>query len=384
MTKSTHKNQSFIFKLIFIILIFAAAGFIASQLFSSGKSARVQRQETLVLKEGLISEFEGMGLYRQALLGEHNSIRFSYPPTMSSDDLMLMLKRIMQHYDLILTAAVKYETQRELYVEMSTREQQAIARFTFMPRIDTDGHEGGVRGRIALIIDDFGYIHNQLTDAFMDLGAALTISVIPGHRFSILLAEEALTAGFEVMIHMPLEPENYNGRDEAQYMLTFGMQQQEIKERIRLAFQGLPMAVGLNNHEGSLAMLDTVLLEVLAEELRNRNKYFVDSYTTPDTRGIEIMERYGVRTLGRKIFIDNEDDPEYITRQLAYLAEKAEKDGSAIGIGHVGSSHLHTIDVLEREIPFLISKGFEFVFVSELMNETEVIPNEGIDNLETR
>ena len=91
-----------------------------------------------------------------------------------------------------------------------------------------------------------------------------------------------------------------------------------------------------------------------------------------------------MRALGRKIFIDNEDDPEYIARQLARLAEKAEQEGSAIGIGHVGASHLHTLDVLKREIPFLISKGFEFVFVSELMNETDVIPVEGIDYLETR
>ncbi len=384
MAKRTQKKQSSFLKLVFIILVVAALGFIASQTFSSGKSSRVRRQEALVFRERLIAEFEDMGLYRQALLGELNSIRFSYPHTMSTDDLMLMLRRIMLRHDLILTAAVDYEAQRELYVEMSTREQQAIARFTFLPRIDNAGIEGGIRGRIALIIDDFGYIHNQLTNAFMELNAALTIAVIPGHRFSVLLAEEALAAGYEVIIHMPFEPEDYNGRDEAEYMLNFGMQPEAIKERMRMAFQGLPMAVGINNHEGSLAMIDTILLEVVAEELRNRNKYFVDSYTAPNTIGIEVMERFGVRSLGRNTFIDNEDDPEYISRQLARLAAKAEKDGMAIGIGHVGSSHLHTIDVLKQEIPFLISRGFEFVFVSELMNEIELNQTEEIGSLESR
>ncbi len=111
------------------------------------------------------------------------------------------------------------------------------------------------------------------------------------------------------------------------------------------------------------------MLQVLARELRERNKYFVDSYTTPNTKAEDIMQAYGVPTMGRQVFLDNVDDPAYIRRQLARLAANAERDGGALGIGHVGSSHLNTLDVLIEEIPLLISQGFEFVFVSELILE---------------
>ena len=129
--------------------------------------------------------------------------------------------------------------------------------------------------------------------------------------------------------------------------------------------------MGLNNHGGSLASLDTVLLDVMARELLDRGKYFVDSYTTPGTRGLAVMRRRGVPSLARHVFIDNEDEAGYIRQQLAELAASAEKRGYAIGIGHVGASHLQTLEVLRQEIPKLRQQGFEFVFVSELMPKSE-------------
>ncbi len=201
----------------------------------------------------------------------------------------------------------------------------------------------------------------------MGIDERLTFSVIPGHRYSRILADEAARSGHEVIIHMPMEPENYNGRDEEEFILLYGMEENEALARIRRAFQELPQAVGMNNHEGSLATLDTVLLDVLAAALESRKMYFVDSYTTPDTRALDIMQARDVPSMGRHVFLDNVDEPDYIRRQLAKLADRAENTGVAIGIGHVGTSHLNTLDVLAEEIPRLKDQGFEFVYISELL-----------------
>ena len=61
----------------------------------------------------------------------------------------------------------------------------------------------------------------------------------------------------------------------------------------------------------------------------------------------------------------NEDDEEKILKQLMELAERAERSGSAIGIGHV---KLKTLNVLEEEIPRLQAKGFVFEFVSKMLH----------------
>ena len=59
------------------------------------------------------------------------------------------------------------------------------------------------------------------------------------------------------------------------------------------------------------------------------------------------------------------EDEEKILKQLMELADRAERSGAAIGIGHV---KLKTLHVLEEEIPRLQAKGFVFEFVSKMLH----------------
>lgn len=368
MSATSKVGQSRLLRILFIALVAIALGFVAwYTVFSWATDRRYRLQEIPQVRADVVAELEEIGLARSPVPEEDGSIRFGHPPTMSSDDLILLLRRIMQPYDLVMTAAVEYEERGELYIELRSREQYLIARFLFAPGELGEMLAGAVRGRIAIIIDDFGYNRNQLSAGFMALNEKLTYSVIPGHRYSQILADEAARSGHEVIIHMPMEPESYNGRDEEETILMYGMEEAEVLARIRRAFQELPQAVGMSNHEGSLATLDTVLLDIMATELNSRRMYFVDSYTTPRTRALEIMQARGVPSMGRNVFLDNEDDPDYIRQQLAELASIAERTGVAIGIGHMGTSHLNTLDVLVEELPRLKEQGFEFVYVSELI-----------------
>ena len=51
-------------------------------------------------------------------------------------------------------------------------------------KIPTRQKEPIVNGRIAIIIDDFGYRNDFVTDGFLALNANLTYAVIPGHEHS--------------------------------------------------------------------------------------------------------------------------------------------------------------------------------------------------------
>ncbi len=372
MTDSSKTAQGRLLRILFIALVVIALGLVAwNTVFSWITDRRYQLREIPQVRSDVVAELEEIGLARSPVPEGDGSIRFGHPPTMSSDDLILLLRRIMRPYDLVITAAVEYEERDELFIELRTRDQYLIARLLFSPGEIGEMLAGAVRGRIAIIIDDFGYSRNQISAGFMALNEKLTFSVIPGHRYSQILADEAVRSNHEVIIHMPMEPENYNGRDEEETILLYGMEEDEILARMRRAFQELPQAVGMNNHEGSLATLDTVLLDIMATELDSRRMYFVDSYTSPRTRALEIMQSRGVPSIGRDVFIDNEDDPDYIRQQLAELASIAERRGVAIGIGHMGTSHFNTLEVLIEELPRLKERGFEFVYISELIQYVE-------------
>ena len=220
-----------------------------------------------------------------------------------------------------------------------------------------------MRGVIGLIIDDFGYRNDHVSNGFLNLSGKLTYAIIPGHEYSQLFSKKAYDAGYEIIVHMPMENigKTYG---EKEYVLMSYFQDDEIKDRISSAFDQLPESIGLNNHQGSRGTADSRVMTLLAGVIKEKKKFFIDSRTTRNSLAETTMRKYNVQTNKRDIFLDNELDEEIINTQLLKLAELAEEKGIAIGIGHVKPQ---TLSVLEREIPVLQKKGFRFEFVSRLV-----------------
>ena len=220
-----------------------------------------------------------------------------------------------------------------------------------------------MRGVIGLIIDDFGYRNDHVSNGFLNLSGKLTYAIIPGHEYSQLFSKKAYDAGYEIIVHMPMENIGKTYGEE-EYVLMSYFQDDEIKDRISSAFDQLPESIGLNNHQGSRGTADSRVMTLLAGVIKEKKKFFIDSRTTRNSLAETTMRKYNVQTNKRDIFLDNELDEEIINTQLLKLAELSEEKGIAIGIGHVKPQ---TLSVLEREIPVLQKKGFRFEFVSRLV-----------------
>ena len=217
---------------------------------------------------------------------------------------------------------------------------------------------------IVLVIDDFGYRNDSISDGFLDLPVPITCAVLPGHNQSSRFAKKAINAGKEVIVHMPMQSAiASSGEDE--FKLKIGMTSEEIEWRLNEALNEIPEAVGINNHQGSKATTDGKVMAVVASVLKNKNKFFLDSRTSSKTVGENTMRSVGVPTARRHIFLDNDLSIENISKQLDKLVTVAEKKGLAIGIGHVKGN---TLKVLEEEIPALVEQGFEFKFLSQVVD----------------
>lgn len=217
---------------------------------------------------------------------------------------------------------------------------------------------------IVLVIDDFGYRNDSISDGFLDLPVPITCAVLPGHNQSSRFAKKAINAGKEVIVHMPMQSAiTSSGEDE--FKLKIGMTSEEIEWRLNEALNEIPEAVGINNHQGSKATTDGKVMAVVASVLKNKNKFFLDSRTSSKTVGENTMRSVGVPTARRHIFLDNDLSIENISKQLDKLVTVAEKKGLAIGIGHVKGN---TLKVLEEEIPALVEQGFEFKFLSQVVD----------------
>ena len=220
-----------------------------------------------------------------------------------------------------------------------------------------------MRGVIGLIIDDFGYRNDHISNGFLQLPGKLTYAIIPGHDYSQLFSKKAYDAGYEIIVHLPMENIGKTYGEE-EYVLMSYFQDDEIKNRINKAFDLLPESIGLNNHQGSRGTADSRVMTLVAGVIKEKKKFFIDSRTTNNSLAETTMRKYGVPTNKRDVFLDNELDEEKIKIQLLELADVSEKKGIAIGIGHVKPQ---TLNVLAKEIPLLQKKGFRFEFVSKLV-----------------
>ena len=217
---------------------------------------------------------------------------------------------------------------------------------------------------IVLVIDDFGYRNDSVSDRFLNPPVPITCAVLPGHSQSASIAKKAIKSGKEVIIHMPMESSvSMTGEDE--FKLKVGMTSEEIEWRLNEALKEIPEAIGINNHQGSKATTNGKVMGVVASVLKNKNKFFLDSRTSSKTVGEKTMRSVGVLTARRHIFLDNDLNIDNISKQLDKLVALSQKKGMAIGIGHVKAN---TLKVLEREIPILLERGFEFKFVSQVVD----------------
>ena len=218
-------------------------------------------------------------------------------------------------------------------------------------------------GVIVLVIDDFGYRNDNISDGFLNLNIPITCAIIPGHTASKKFAEKAVSYGKEVIIHMPMESENYSpGEDE--YKLLTSMTSELLENKLIQAFESLPEAIGMNNHQGSKATSDSKTMTVLASVLKDRGKYFIDSRTSSLTIGEKTMVSFGVPTARRNIFLDNNNNLDRIEEQMNKLANSAKKNGVAVGLGH---ARKNTLFVIEKVVPDLLDKGFVFQFASQVV-----------------
>ncbi|MBN1480340.1 divergent polysaccharide deacetylase family protein [candidate division KSB1 bacterium] len=247
------------------------------------------------------------------------------------------------------------------HIFMSVGEDNEAAEhllFVKSRRIETD------QGRAAIIIDDFGYSFSKLARSFVTLSAPITISVIPGLAASQKVAEIAHLHGKQVLVHMPMEPEHEKVVDEGFTLIT-GQDPGKVSLRLRQAFAQIPVAVGMNNHQGSKATQDPALMDAVMGALKDLNKFFIDSRTSSQSIAYQTAKKYDIPSGESRLFLDAEDNTAFIRRQLARMAQMAKDQGSVIAIGHVRK---RTLAVLEEMLPTLKASGVTFVFVSEVIN----------------
>lgn len=134
-----------------------------------------------------------------------------------------------------------------------------------------------------------------------------------------------------------------------------------IENRVKQLRAWYPNAVYTNNHTGSVFTENEEAMDKLFRALKKYNFIFVDSRTSGKSVAKKYAQKYNMPYIVRNIFIDNEENYQYIQNQLKQAIEIAKKQGYAIAIGH---PHSVTLKVLKDSKHLL--KDVEPIFVNQL------------------
>jgi len=214
--------------------------------------------------------------------------------------------------------------------------------------------------RIVLILDDVGFEH-QLLESATGIDPNVSFAVIPGESQSADSARLLAAKGFEILCHLPMEPEGFPHVSPGDRAILGTMPDEEIRAQVAEDFGLVPQARGFNNHMGSRSTADRRVMEQVFAAVP-AGTFFVDSRTSPRSIAGVVARERKIKTASRDVFLDSAIDERSIRARLAELAALAERRGLAVGIGHMYPS---TIRVLLREVPRLRERGFQVVRASE-------------------
>lgn len=223
----------------------------------------------------------------------------------------------------------------------------------------------GDKKYIAIVIDDLG-VSPQNTKDILSLKKPLTASFLPYAPANKQQVQQAKDAGFEVMLHVPMMP--HQRASLAPVTLAPEMDKDTVQKNLRefmAYFDGMGMK-GANNHMGSEFTESLKSLGYVMEVLKENGWYFLDSKTTGKSAGREAAAEFGVPYISRDVFLDNENDYDYVMGQLRQAEKIATKHGAAVAIGH---PHTQTYKALKDWLQTVEDRGFVLVHLSDLVKK---------------
>ncbi len=217
---------------------------------------------------------------------------------------------------------------------------------------------------LALVIDDWGYGWEAASD-FLALQVPLNVAVIPHLPRSVDHARIAAQNGHQVILHLPMEPQNA-AWDLGDGAVTTDMTDTQIAFEVNRAMDSIPYISGINNHMGSKATADERVVRAVLKAAKERGVFFLDSRTTPYSVIDKVATELGVPFLENDRFVDIDLNSSRVRDAILLAADTARRRGWAVAIGHV---HRATYDGIIAALPHIRERGVRLALLSDILDQ---------------
>ena len=253
-----------------------------------------------------------------------------------------------------LQAARQIEKQRKMAMNASYDDlpEESVLRVR-QPAIDRRK-----RPKLVIIIDDVA--NPKQLKQIQAVPLKLTPSIFPPSRNLTSTSKMAKNLR-HYMIHFPMQAGNHPS-GAMPNTVTIHDSKAKMRTRVKDLRKWFPTCTCTNNHTGSVFTSDYKSLYTMYGLLKEEGFVFVDSRTSPKSKGKRVAKEYGDFYLHRDVFIDNVQKFGAIRKQLKIAVKKAKKRGYAIAIGH---PHKMTLRTLKNSLDILVD--VDVIYLDELM-----------------
>jgi polysaccharide deacetylase 2 family uncharacterized protein YibQ len=214
----------------------------------------------------------------------------------------------------------------------------------------------GEPARIAILVDGIGLPDGVSMDVIKGLPAPVSVACGAYGRNLQEWILKARSAGHEVLLQIPLEPENYPSTDPGPHTLLTTLPPEENLKRLQWLMSRYTGYVGLTNHMGAKFEATQASLVPVLEEVKARGLLYVDDGSVKASTGGQIASSIGLDYSIADVQLDGD-----VAKGLAELETLAKQKGSAIG---VASAKPATVKQIADWAAKLEAKGIVLVPVS--------------------
>lgn len=219
---------------------------------------------------------------------------------------------------------------------------------------------GGGPARVAVLLNGLGLPDAPDSDALEGLPAPVSVAYAAYGRSLQELVTKARDAGHEVLLQIPLEPENYPTEDPGPHTLLTTLPPEENVKRLQWLMSRYTGYVGVTNLMGARFETTREAFLPVLEEVKRRGLLYLDDGSVKGSAGEPIASTIGLDYAAAHVRLDEKG----IAKGLAELESVARERGAAIGVAKAKAATVRQItDWADK----LEAKGLVLVPVSAAM-----------------
>ena len=240
-----------------------------------------------------------------------------------------------------------------------------------LPRISPDGLKpmDAYRGeprvppaagkpRIVLVISGLGLSQTGTQDAINMLPDDVTLAFAPYGSSLQRWVDKARQKGHEVLLQVPMEPENYPDTNPGEHTLLASTDPAGADSDLDWVLGRMTSYTGVMNYMGGRFTSDHDALGNFLVGLNQRGLFYLDDGSSPDSLAKQVGGEVGTPVIAADAIIDLDHDPDKIEHALAKLEVIARTEGLAVGVATAFPS---SVAALAAWVPQAAARGLAVV-----------------------